>query len=271
MHRESIRTLRDRVQLFESFTLTEVGVLLQGAVRLTLSDGEMIAEQGSEGTCMFIMISGSAVVTREVGGDEELLATLAPGATLGELGLLDGRPRSARVRAKGETVILRLDRTDVDQCPLGISRKLYRNLALSLARRLRETNELVCASRSNATLATEPQLGRLVSVKAPEPGGDVSMSDSSPEESEQEGLERERLLAYWRTLRGETGSSRRKSEEKAEEPVARKSTGRGRSYADLQDGGGGGGVGRSGRSYADLDDTIAMGRSTDKRGQKKRR
>ena len=125
--------------------------------------------------------------------------------------------------------MLRVDRSEVDQCPLGISRKLYRNLALALARRLRETNELVCASRSNSTLENEPKLGRLVSVQTDETGGDAE--DGSVE---QEGLERDRLLAYWRTLRGESAGRKSKDRE-IEKPVVAVPARKGRSYADVDD------------------------------------
>ena len=69
------------------------------------------------------------------------LATLGPGAVVGELSLIDGEPRSATVSARTDLDVLEIDRRDLDK----LLRKMptvRRKLLESLATRLRATDTL---------------------------------------------------------------------------------------------------------------------------------
>jgi hypothetical protein len=62
--------------------------------------GETVTKEGSEAAAFFLIESGTATVT--VGG--EFRRSLGPGDHIGEIALIDGRPRSATVSADGELV-----------------------------------------------------------------------------------------------------------------------------------------------------------------------
>ena len=64
------------------------------------STGETIALEGAGGLMFFVVESGEAAV--EVHGEE--VATLGPGASFGEIALIDRRPRTATVTAKSDLV-----------------------------------------------------------------------------------------------------------------------------------------------------------------------
>jgi CRP-like cAMP-binding protein len=65
------------------------------------TSGEEIARQGAVGNCVYVVESGALAVVRRVPGDEEeLLETAHAGTLLGELAVLDRRPRSATLRAQ---------------------------------------------------------------------------------------------------------------------------------------------------------------------------
>jgi CRP-like cAMP-binding protein len=69
----------------------------------TFEDGEIIVKEGASGSEMYIIQEGQVAVTREIGDQEMVLATLERGTFFGEMSLLEGLPRSATVRAVGET------------------------------------------------------------------------------------------------------------------------------------------------------------------------
>jgi len=57
--------------------------------------GEVLFREGESGDVMFVIQSGAVRITKEVGGEERVLATLGPGEFLGEMAILNGKPRTA--------------------------------------------------------------------------------------------------------------------------------------------------------------------------------
>ena len=72
-----------------------------------------------------------------------MIARLKPGATVGEIGIVDRAPRSAKVVADDALVLLELEHKILEEVSESLLVKLYRNLALILATRLRETNDML--------------------------------------------------------------------------------------------------------------------------------
>lgn len=71
-----------------------------------LADGEMLFDQGSWGSLVYLIDSGSIDIVRIESGDRsELLATLEAGKYFGETGPMFGLQRSARAVARGDTVV----------------------------------------------------------------------------------------------------------------------------------------------------------------------
>jgi CRP/FNR family transcriptional regulator len=75
---------------------------------------------------------------------ERILAILGPGAIVGELAIIDGRPRSALVVAVRETKLKFLSRAAFDEFAKEHP-EVYKNLVKVLATRLRLTDETVAA------------------------------------------------------------------------------------------------------------------------------
>lgn len=76
-----------------------------------LPAGTAILVEGARGDSLFVIVSGSVVVTK---GKNEL-ATVGPGSVLGEMALITGSPRSATATAKGEVEVFELTRADVEK------------------------------------------------------------------------------------------------------------------------------------------------------------
>jgi CRP/FNR family transcriptional regulator, cyclic AMP receptor protein len=77
-------------------------------------------------------------------GNERILAFLGPGAIVGELSIIDGRPRSASAVAVRDTTLSFLSRAAFENFAQKHS-KVYKSLVRLLASRLRETDNVVAA------------------------------------------------------------------------------------------------------------------------------
>jgi EAL domain-containing protein (putative c-di-GMP-specific phosphodiesterase class I)/CRP-like cAMP-binding protein len=79
-------------------------------------DSQMTVFQiGDSGESAFVIESGCVEVLVGTGGDMRRVAVLAEGAMFGEVALLDRQPRTATVRALVPTVLVRIDRTHVEE------------------------------------------------------------------------------------------------------------------------------------------------------------
>lgn len=83
--------------------LEEVGQL---ADEVDVPDGQVLTREGAPGSEFFVIVNGAVRI--EQGGSE--VATLGPGDFLGEISLLDDRPRTATATAVGPTALLVLTR-----------------------------------------------------------------------------------------------------------------------------------------------------------------
>ena len=57
--------------------------------------GEVLFREGESGEVMFVIQSGAVRISKEVGGEQKVLAVLGPGEFLGEMAILNGKPRTA--------------------------------------------------------------------------------------------------------------------------------------------------------------------------------
>lgn len=69
------------------------------------ADGEAIFAQHERADEMYVIRSGKVRIFREQDGTETMLATLKAGDFFGEMGMLEGKPRSASAEAVGATEV----------------------------------------------------------------------------------------------------------------------------------------------------------------------
>ena len=90
-----------------------------------------VVEKGERGDSLYVIVRGRVSVL----DDERILNELGERALFGELSLLDSEPRSATVRAREDTTLLRLDQSafydlmaDYVEVAMGTIQMLTRNL-----------------------------------------------------------------------------------------------------------------------------------------------
>lgn len=99
------------VRVLPAVDLDQLDALGQRCERLERQDGEFVIQQGELSRSFFLLVAG-AVEVSNVGptGETIVVAELVAPDGFGEIGLLEGRPRTANVRARGAATLFRVDR-----------------------------------------------------------------------------------------------------------------------------------------------------------------
>jgi len=122
--------------LFSACSGRDLQRLAAAADELEVAAGTELTRQGAVGREAFVIIGGSARVTK----DGRAAAELGPGDHFGEMALLDGGPRTATVTALTDMSVLVLSKPAfnavLDEIPT-----LAHKLLVATARRLRESEQ----------------------------------------------------------------------------------------------------------------------------------
>lgn len=107
----------------------------------TFSAGSILFREGDPGDCVFFIMSGQVRVSKTLNdGSDKELAVLGEGDIVGEMGVLDDRPRTATVIAIETTEVMRVEKDNflasMEQQP-----KLAINFLKLLANRIHHMNE----------------------------------------------------------------------------------------------------------------------------------
>jgi len=134
------------VEVFDGLTDEEYKIVADVGEVITLTAGEVLTEYGSQGDHMFALIAGCVEVQFMSYDDDESyrnICQLRAGHVIGEMSLLDGEGRSARVMVQEVStfVVFSRDRLfRLMETHHRIGYLLMFNLAKTLSKRLRYTN-----------------------------------------------------------------------------------------------------------------------------------
>ena len=120
--------------------------LLEGERTITLREGQTLFERGDAGDgCYWLRRGVLAVLIASANGEQRILALLGAGAVVGEIAMIDGLPRSATVQAIRDCELTFVSRAAFTEM---MSRHpgLYRDIVMTLAARLRQSDEDMVAS-----------------------------------------------------------------------------------------------------------------------------
>ncbi len=122
------------VELFAGLTKKEAGKVLQFMRDLNFAAGKVMVQEGDNGGRFFLIVSGTAVVTR----NGRRVRKLGPGDSFGDIALIDGGPRSATVTAETPITTMSLAIWNFKAALLENPSITYK-LLLVLCKRLRES------------------------------------------------------------------------------------------------------------------------------------
>ncbi|HKX78541.1 MAG TPA: cyclic nucleotide-binding domain-containing protein [Novosphingobium sp.] len=100
---------RQLLQIFGSgLTSEDVAEVVELAEVQTFAAGEIVLAEGDGGNDIFVVRRGSMIVEKVLGGRPVFLSYVPAGSYVGEMALIDGKPRSATVRAAIRSETIRL-------------------------------------------------------------------------------------------------------------------------------------------------------------------
>lgn len=140
---------RDAAEL--AFSIVKDKALAAELVRyfesVSLSVGAHLIEEGTPSDGMYFVASGrGAVEIRGPGGASVRLATIGPGAIIGEVAFYLGKPRTASVVVEAPMVAWRFTRANLDRLQgetPAVAFRFHEGIAAVMAARLTSTNRLV--------------------------------------------------------------------------------------------------------------------------------
>ncbi len=134
----------EQADLARNLGREDLALLLRHLTPAHYASGEVLCRAGDPADRFWIIRRGSVSV-RLAGSNSQLrLASLAPGCSVGEMGLLEGKPRSADVIADDEVEAYLLTKESFDSIMRDhpqIGQAILSNIARQLAQRLRHTSE----------------------------------------------------------------------------------------------------------------------------------
>lgn len=139
LHRDRVIS---RAELFRTLDSEDVHTLSKAAIEHRIDAGTILVDEGDEGRSLFILLEGYLDISiRDGNGSRLIVNHLSAGAFFGEFSLLTGAPRSARVQAKTDCVLVEIT-SDAITPVLQTNPTLADHLAAVLAARQKLTDEL---------------------------------------------------------------------------------------------------------------------------------
>jgi CRP-like cAMP-binding protein len=140
---------------FADLTQRERETLLAIFQRRDYDTGEVLCREGDRPFTFFILCRGTVEVLKSVrDGVNEKLGELVRGSMIGQVSLIDGKPRSATVQAMTAVTTLECSRDDFDRLfnagsPFAF--KVLDQIVIHLSRRLRDANRQLYSLYSRPT------------------------------------------------------------------------------------------------------------------------
>ena len=120
-----------QVPLFSALSRRELALVAKRAEDVVVPAGKVLVSEGETGNQFFVIMSGTAKLTRR----GQQIATLGPGDSFGELALLDKHPRNATAVAETPAELVVIGQREfaglIDDVP-GFARKLLAAMAARL-------------------------------------------------------------------------------------------------------------------------------------------
>ena len=151
-----VLALLKRIDRFQNFSDKDLHSFMKIGKLREYNPGEMIVKKGDTDRWAYFLISGEVKIVK---GGETLGILNRSGDLFGEMGVVDGGPRSATVWARTKTMVLGVDcsvlaRDEINN-EIAFLYTIYRLFAEVLAERLRITTDEVSRLKSQLEIKGE--------------------------------------------------------------------------------------------------------------------
>ena len=129
------------------------------AIEETYQDGQIVFKEGSSGDWIYMIISGSVEISKQVGDETKIIEVLGPGEVFGELVFIGGFTRTATARAVGMTTVGIIDRDFLDSEFNKLSSQ-FRTILIAITHRFRKMLDRA----SDYSTRIEPRIPKALSL-----------------------------------------------------------------------------------------------------------
>lgn len=143
---EDIRLLKN-LDLFKGLATLDVVKISKVVRRVSFEKGQEIVKEGTACDSIFFVKEGSVSVMRQ----GRSIASIGEGHPVGEVSFVDKGLRSATVLASEDCALLKVPVSALERLmkeDKDMAYKIYKSLAITLAERLRETNDSLLLTKS---------------------------------------------------------------------------------------------------------------------------
>ena len=150
MNQQQYRLIQviQKIEVFNGLEVEEAQHLLRLCHPKAFAPNQQVYKAGEPSADMLILLQGQLIVTSHTG---KVLGEVLPGASIGEMGVLTGHPRSANVTASGKTGGIMISKDALDSLlrsnPV-IRAKVLQKMVDILSERLVEANRKIEALNS---------------------------------------------------------------------------------------------------------------------------
>ena len=150
-------TVAPRSNAFAELPLHASGA---GLKRMYIPGGQILFRENEAADSLYLVISGClGVIVRDSNGPDVLIARIAAGETVGEMGFLDGCVRSATVEALRDTELLKLDKASYDDLLVRNPRFMRALMSLLVLRNTTHpSNSMALPIRTVAIVPLDPDV-----------------------------------------------------------------------------------------------------------------
>ena len=143
---ERIKILK-QIDLFRAFTPDELGVISSSTSEVYLDTETVLFEEGSVGRDMYILLEGALTIFK----DKRAITTIEPIDYIGEMAIIEDKPRSATVIASERCRLIRITSSLFDTYFSQQPKSLV-SMLTSLSKRIRKDTVLIAAEFQKANI-----------------------------------------------------------------------------------------------------------------------
>jgi len=154
MMKDTITDLLIKIPMFAGLDADELLIIEKHIKLFDIEQGETLFKEGDKGEYVCFVVDGRLEVTKKtITGENFVLNTLTRGQSVGEMSIIDKRPRSATVSAKTKATLFTLEGNVFEVIMKEysvIGMKVLKGLSLLLSKKLRQTSSRLVSYMATA-------------------------------------------------------------------------------------------------------------------------
>lgn len=136
------------MDLFQHFSEEDLyEFFAKNVEELRIVAGEVVCREGSPGDDMYILLAGELKITKET----KFITTIKPVEYIGEMALIEAKPRSATVEAVEDSILLKITRQQFQDYFSNQPKSLF-SMMRTLSHRIRLNTEIIAAELEKANI-----------------------------------------------------------------------------------------------------------------------